>query len=67
MAVPKAQMLGEAFAFALTVFGDEDKARVWLFSELPALEFQRPVDLLSTARGYERVKILLGQIAFGIY
>ncbi len=63
----KAQMLDETFAFALTVFRDAEKVRTWLFSELPALEFKRPVDLLGTIRGYERIKTLLGQIAFGTY
>ena len=63
----KAQMLDETFNVALTVFGDTERARAWLFSPLPALEFKRPVDLLGTIRGYERVKTLLGQIAFGTY
>ena len=63
----KAQMLDETFNLALTVFGDAEKARAWLFSPLPALEFERPVDLLGTIRGYEQVKTLLGQIAFGVY
>lgn len=63
----KAQMLNETFDLALTVFGDAQKARGWLFSELPVLEFKRPVDLLRTIRGYEQIKTLLGQIAFGSY
>ena len=63
----KAQMLGEAFALAVTAFGDADTARAWLFSPLPTLAFARPVDLLGTIRGYERVRTLLGQIVFGVY
>ena len=63
----KAQMLDETFKLATKVFHDADRARSWLFSEVAALDFSRPVDLLKTIRGYERVKQLLGQIAFGVY
>ena len=63
----KAQMLRETFAFASTAFGSAEKARTWLFSELAALEFRRPVDCLGTLEGYERVKTMLGQIIFGVY
>ncbi len=63
----KAQMLAETFELATTVFHDADRARAWLFSEIATLDFSRPVDLLKTIRGYERVKQLLGQIAFGVY
>lgn len=63
----RAQMLDETFKLATTAFHDAEKARTWLFSEITALEFQRPVDLLKTIRGYEHVKNLLGQIIFGVY
>ena len=63
----KAQMLSETFAFAVAALGGEEEARAWLFAELAALEFKRPIDLLETIRGYERVKALLGQIVFGVY
>jgi putative toxin-antitoxin system antitoxin component (TIGR02293 family) len=63
----RAQMLDETFKLATTAFHDADKARAWLFSEIATLDFGRPVDLLKTIRGYERVKSLLGQIVFGVY
>lgn len=63
----KAQMVEEAFDFATRALGDAAAARKWLFSELPALELARPVDLLTSIKGYERVKALLGQIVFGTY
>lgn len=65
--VLKAQMVEEAFSFATRALGDADTARRWLFSELPALGFERPVDLLTSIKGYERVKALLGQAVFGSY
>lgn len=63
----KAQMVEETFGFATRALGDEDTARRWLFSELPALAFARPIDLLTSIKGYEKVKALLGQIVFGSY
>ncbi len=63
----KAQMLDEAFTMATATFHDAETARSWLFSPVAALAFERPVDLLKTIKGYERVKALLGQIMFGVY
>lgn len=63
----KAQMVEEAFRFATQALGDADTARRWLFSELPALSFERPIDTLTSIKGYERVKALLGQAVFGSY
>lgn len=63
----RAQMLDEVFSLATSAFRDADKAKAWLFSEVAALDFGRPVDQLKTIRGYERVKNLLGQIIFGVY
>jgi uncharacterized protein (DUF2384 family) len=54
-------------ALAVATFHDNEMARSWLFSPLAELEFERPVDLLKTIKGYERVKGLLGQIMFGVY
>ena len=63
----KAQMLSEVFTLATTAFHSSDKAREWLFSEVAALEFARPVESLRTIQGYECVKTVLGQIVFGVY
>ena len=63
----RAQMLGEAIKLATIAFDDKEKAKEWLSSEVAALEFKRPVDMLTTITGYERVKALLGQIIFGVY
>ena len=65
--VLKAQMVEETFDFAARALGSEEVARKWLFSELPALAFARPIELLTSIKGYERVKTLLGQIVFGSY
>lgn len=63
----RAQMLDEVLKLATTAFHDAGKAKAWLFSEVAALEFGRPIDQLKTIHGYERVKNLLGQAIFGVY
>lgn len=63
----RAQMLDEVLRLAITAFHDAGKAKAWLFSEVAALDFSRPVDQLKTIRGYEHVKNLLGQTIFGVY
>ena len=63
----RAQMLAEVFRLATLALHDAGTAKAWLFSEVAALDFGRPVDQLKTIRGYERVKSLLGQAVFGVY
>ena len=60
-------MLSEVFILATAAFHSSEKAREWLFSEVAALEFARPVKHLRTIQGYERIKTVLGQIIFGVY
>jgi len=60
------QMLGQIVSLALQVFGgDRERVRTWLFDRLPVLGNVRPVDSLVDLAGYERIRRLLGQIAFG--
>jgi putative toxin-antitoxin system antitoxin component (TIGR02293 family) len=63
----RAQMLSEVLSLATVAFHDPKRAKDWLFAELPALDFARPIDQLGSIPGYERVKILLGQSIFGVY
>lgn len=63
----RAQMLEEVFRLATTAVHDARQAKAWLFSEVAALEFSRPINQLKTIRGYEQVKSLLGQVIFGMY
>ena len=46
------------------VFGDQDRGRAWLTSDVHALG-RRPLDLLDTQDGYELVIDELGRIVFG--
>jgi putative toxin-antitoxin system antitoxin component (TIGR02293 family) len=47
------------------VFGDQDRGRAWLTSDVHALGGRRPLDLLDTQDGYELVIDELGRIVFG--
>ncbi|MDQ3458520.1 MAG: DUF2384 domain-containing protein [Deinococcota bacterium] len=51
---------------AVSFFGDEADARVWLKTSLPALG-ATPLSLLDTDPGAEAVSVLLRQLAWGLY
>ena len=63
----RAQMLKEVLTLATIAFHDPKRAKEWLFSDIPALDFARPIDQLRSISGYERVKTVLGQSIFGVY
>jgi len=54
-------------ALAFEVFGDENKARVWLKRPNAVLEGEIPLNLLSTEIGASQVKDELNRILDGIY
>jgi hypothetical protein len=57
----------EIFETGLSALGGEDELWSWLTT--PAWEFKdsRPIDLLDTTEGREKVRELLGAIEHGIY
>lgn len=63
----KVEMLERAFAHATRVYGDEHEARLWLDAPIISLDACRPIDHLSTIRGFERVKETLAKIEYGMY
>ena len=63
----KTQMVHATLEFARSVFGNEDQARAWMTSKLPALHMQRPIDVLVTLEGYEHSRTILGRLAAGAY
>lgn len=63
----KVEMLERAPAQATRVFGDEHEARLWLDTPIISLDDRRPIDHLSTIRGFERVKETLTKIEYGMY
>lgn len=60
-------MIERLIDFADTVFGDKDKAYLWLRTPNPSLENERPFDLIHNESGRRLVETLLGRIQHGIY
>ncbi len=63
----KVEMLDSLLTLGARVLGSEERAGQWLTSPIMALEGQRPIELLSTVKGYERVKNKLLQIEYGTF
>lgn len=63
----KVEMMDALLNLGERVLGSPEKAREWLISPILSLGSRRPVDLLDTIRGYERVKNKLLQIEYGTY
>ena len=63
----KVEMLDSLLDLGERVLGSEAKAREWLTSPVLSLGGERPIDLLETVKGYERVKNKLLQIEYGTY
>ncbi len=57
----------ELYVFGNSVFEDPEKMQQWMKSEIRALNFQRPIDLLDTPFGIEEVTAILGRIEHGLY
>ncbi len=57
--------ISRIYAMALDVFGDEQKAAIWLNRPNRALGNELPLQLLETEAGTERVERELRQIQYG--
>ncbi|PMS16465.1 hypothetical protein C0Z18_23120 [Trinickia dabaoshanensis] len=55
-----------ALSQGIDVFGNGELAAKWLLSSLPELSNLRPIDVLYSKAGYERVRDLLDRITFGL-
>lgn len=63
----KVEMLDSLLNLGERVLGSNDQARSWLTSPVMSLQGRRPIELLDTVRGYERVKNKLLQLEHGNY
>lgn len=63
----KVEMLGTLLDLGERVHGSAEEAGLWLTSPILALGGERPIDVLNTVRGYERVKNKLLQIEYGTF
>ena len=53
------------FAYAATIFDNEDIVRSWLDCEIPALSGTRPIDIMDTFQGRSMVRDILVKIERG--
>lgn len=60
-------MIERVVSFTEDVFGDKEKAHIWLRKPNRALENQTPLDLLHSEAGTRLVEALLERIQHGIY
>lgn len=63
----KVEMLAALLDLGQRVLGSENEARTWLTARILSFGGARPIDLLDTIQGYERVKNKLLQIEYGTY
>lgn len=63
----KVEMLDSLLDLGERVLGDEEAAREWLTSPILSLQGRKPIELLDTVKGYERVKNKLLQIEYGTF
>lgn len=63
----KVEMLDSLLELGTRVLGDEEQAGEWLTSPILSLESRKPIELLDTVKGYERVKNKLLQIEYGTF
>ncbi|WP_036487507.1 antitoxin Xre/MbcA/ParS toxin-binding domain-containing protein [Myxosarcina sp. GI1] len=55
----------KVFADAIDVFGDENIAKEWLHTSIPALNGESPIDLCDTFEGRKLVREALSAIEYG--
>lgn len=52
---------------AIEVFASEAKATLWLNSELPSLRHRKPIEISTSAEGFEEADAVLARIESGSY
>ncbi len=57
----------ELYQFGYDVFEDKQKFQEWMKSEIRALGYQKPIELLDTPFGINDVKNVIGRLEHGVY
>jgi len=63
----KVEMLAAILEEATRVLHGEEEATHWITTPIISLDRKRPIDLLTSIGGYERVKNTLTKIEYGMY
>ncbi|MFT4663513.1 MAG: putative toxin-antitoxin system antitoxin component (TIGR02293 family) [Polaribacter sp.] len=59
--------IAELYEFGYSVFDIEADFQEWMNSEIRALSYQKPIDLLDTPFGINNVKNILGRLEYGVF
>ncbi len=57
----------ELYKFGYEVFEDKDKFHIWMNSEIRALGYHKPIELLDTPFGIQEIVNVLGRLEHGVY
>lgn len=57
----------DLLAEAVRIFGSTAAASAWFAAPAIALEQRRPLELVDTPVGQDQIRVLLGQIRYGVY
>ncbi len=60
-------LIVELYDFGYEVFDSEEDFQIWMNSEIRALSYQKPINLLDTPFGINDVKNVLGRLEYGVY
>ena len=63
----RAWRLSELLVKAAELFGSKEEAERWFDTPAPALERNKPIELMSSSVGARMVEQLLGRIEHGVY
>jgi len=59
--------VNQLWLLAVEVFNSEQSAEKWMYDEIQALNWARPVDLLDTAPGIKWLEGILNNTKYGVY
>jgi len=59
--------IAQVVEHAMEVFENEEKVKGWFNSPIRALNYQKPIELLSSPTGLRMVNDILGRIEYGVY
>lgn len=59
--------IAEVVRKGIEVLGDQDRLEIWLHSELGAIDYKKPIDLMDTTFGTRLLIRMLGRIEHGVY
>lgn len=60
-------LIAELYDFGYDVFDGEQDFQIWMNTEIRALSYQKPINLLDTPFGINDIKNVIGRLEYGVY